>query len=492
LLLRCSIVVSPSFLLPMTDPSAHAIDAPSGRSAPPTTSLAFLEIAKRCEIAELEHLAVTAELVSIVGRLTHGLQRERGLGNLYLGSARQRHGVERDAQILECDRLEAALHAWFDRIDRAPGAQRGSARLYSRIAYVLQGLDALPRLRDAVTRGAWQTARATAAYARIIAALLSLVFEAADSATDPEVSRLLVAMFNFSQGKEFAGLERAIGAAMFASGRFTADDQLRLVHLIESQERCLAICEDFASAGQRAFLRLNEAPETVAELERLRRVLLGAAGDPPSQRDRGQAWFACCSRRLDEMRRVEDLFAEQLRILCRNRIEAARAELATYESYVRQGGDGVPGVSPAGPAPSGASADPPSRVEAVPFFDDPEIPDLPPSIEPADRPRVLGPRLERSVLDLVREQSQRLQAMRAELDAVRAALNERKVVERAKGLLMAHRQLSEDEAHKTLRQMAMNQNRRLVDVAEAVLAMADILPAPNLRRASSSTGGGRH
>ena len=78
------------------------------------------------------------------------------------------------------------------------------------------------------------------------------------------------------------------------------------------------------------------------------------------------------------------------------------------------------------------------------------------------------------------EQAQRLQQMGDELDMVRASLNERKIVERAKGLLMAHRQLSEHEAHKTLRQMAMNQNRRLVDVAQAVLAMAEILP-PGLR-----------
>jgi AmiR/NasT family two-component response regulator len=59
---------------------------------------------------------------------------------------------------------------------------------------------------------------------------------------------------------------------------------------------------------------------------------------------------------------------------------------------------------------------------------------------------------------------------------VRASLNERKVVERAKGLLMAHRLMSEEEAYKALRQMAMNQNRRLVDVAEAVLSLADVLP----------------
>ena len=78
---------------------------------------------------------------------------------------------------------------------------------------------------------------------------------------------------------------------------------------------------------------------------------------------------------------------------------------------------------------------------------------------------------------MVQEQSRRLQAMGDELDTVRAALNERKLVERAKGLLMAHRRISEEEAHKMLRQTAMNQGRRLVEVAESVLAMAEYLPA---------------
>ena len=87
-----------------------------------------------------------------------------------------------------------------------------------------------------------------------------------------------------------------------------------------------------------------------------------------------------------------------------------------------------------------------------------------------------GPQVERSILDLVQDQARRLQAVSDELETVRASLNERRLIERAKGLLMAHRSLREDEAHKTLRQMAMNQNRRIVDVAEALLAMAVVLP----------------
>ena len=87
-----------------------------------------------------------------------------------------------------------------------------------------------------------------------------------------------------------------------------------------------------------------------------------------------------------------------------------------------------------------------------------------------------GPHLERTLPALLQEQALRLQAISDELDAVRTSLNERKVVERAKGLLMAHRQMSEVDAYHALRQMAMNQNRRIADVAEAVLSLADVLP----------------
>ncbi|ENO77964.1 ANTAR domain-containing response regulator, partial [Thauera sp. 63] len=90
----------------------------------------------------------------------------------------------------------------------------------------------------------------------------------------------------------------------------------------------------------------------------------------------------------------------------------------------------------------------------------------------------LGPRLGRSIVDLLHAQSQRLQAMSDELDAARAALEERKLIERAKGLLMSCRGLSEDEAYRLLRQTAMSQGRRLAEVAGATLALADVLARP--------------
>lgn len=65
--------------------------------------------------------------------------------------------------------------------------------------------------------------------------------------------------------------------------------------------------------------------------------------------------------------------------------------------------------------------------------------------------------------------------MRDELAETRRALEERKVTDRAKGLLMKARGLSEDEAYGLLRKTAMDQGRRISEVAEAIVTAADLL-----------------
>jgi response regulator NasT len=68
-----------------------------------------------------------------------------------------------------------------------------------------------------------------------------------------------------------------------------------------------------------------------------------------------------------------------------------------------------------------------------------------------------------------------ISALRSELGLAQQKLAERKFVERAKGLLMKARNLSEDEAYHTLRRMAMERNRRMGDVARSVIEMAELL-----------------
>jgi hypothetical protein len=64
--------------------------------------------------------------------------------------------------------------------------------------------------------------------------------------------------------------------------------------------------------------------------------------------------------------------------------------------------------------------------------------------------------------------------MEMELEAAKRALHERKIIERAKGVLMSRMGLSEEAAFRALQKTAMDQNRRLLDVAEATLSLPDL------------------
>lgn len=65
--------------------------------------------------------------------------------------------------------------------------------------------------------------------------------------------------------------------------------------------------------------------------------------------------------------------------------------------------------------------------------------------------------------------------MRAELEAAKQALTERKTIDRAKGLLMQGRGIAEDEAYGLLRKTAMDQGRKVIDVAEALITASELL-----------------
>ncbi len=65
--------------------------------------------------------------------------------------------------------------------------------------------------------------------------------------------------------------------------------------------------------------------------------------------------------------------------------------------------------------------------------------------------------------------------MQTELEAAKQALTDRKTIDRAKGLLIRARGLSEDEAYSLLRKTAMDQGRKVIDVAQALVTASELL-----------------
>jgi len=70
---------------------------------------------------------------------------------------------------------------------------------------------------------------------------------------------------------------------------------------------------------------------------------------------------------------------------------------------------------------------------------------------------------------------EQFQALKQELDDIEEKLADRKVIERAKGILMKTRNLSEEDAYRALRKQAMQSNSRLADVSRQLVAVAGLI-----------------
>lgn len=79
------------------------------------------------------------------------------------------------------------------------------------------------------------------------------------------------------------------------------------------------------------------------------------------------------------------------------------------------------------------------------------------------------------ILDAAIARFRMFQRMRTELAETKKALEERKVIDRAKGMLMRAKGIGEDEAYALLRKTAMDQGRRVADVAQALVTAAGLL-----------------
>ncbi|MGL4310828.1 MAG: ANTAR domain-containing response regulator [Paracoccaceae bacterium] len=79
------------------------------------------------------------------------------------------------------------------------------------------------------------------------------------------------------------------------------------------------------------------------------------------------------------------------------------------------------------------------------------------------------------ILDAAIARFHMFQKMRAELAATKAALEERKIIDRAKAILMKARGIDEEAAYALLRKTAMDQKRRVADIAQQLVMAAGLL-----------------
>lgn len=428
----------------------------------PSLSVSSLVLrARQLETEAIQCLARRVELVDAVGQCIDALQRERGASSIYLASGGQRFGDERLAAVSESLPSENRVRVLFEQhVQAGSGA---SPRLLSLMAWVLLDLDALPELRQRIAQRRLSAQDSILAYSRLIGSQVELVFHLADAALHPAVSRQLVALVHLLQGKELAGQERALGGQLFASGQRDEEQQQRIAHLIEAQERSLAVFEEFADPAQAEAWQQGQLTPHIAQIERLRRTLCSTGSRVALDPAQAESWFQVTSQRISQMWQLEVSLVQALQHDCQQQIEASQAQLQDAQELLDQ-----------------LRQNPPAHTHAVERFFSAHGADLPPPVL-APLSNVAEPTRQTAqaagdspLVELLQAQSARLASMEAELESAKRALNDRKVIERAKGALMSRLGLSEEAAYRALQKAAMDHNKRLVDMAEAALALPDL------------------
>lgn len=366
--------------------------------------------ARRLQKQQLHQLAQQGTLAGQISALVHMLQCERGASNIWLCSGGRLYAAECRAGAALVDEQLTRFYAALE-----PARDAASSALCWRIACAVWYLPQLAALRKRVRDREIAAEEATGQFSRIIRHLLNIVPQLNDSIDDPQIAGRMVALYSFMQGKELAGQERALG---FARGQFSDELRQQLVDRIDGQQPCFDSFQALAQPPQTALFA--EQCQASLEIEQLRRV---ACTRPPPA-DEGETalrWFCAQTQRLEQLRGVEELLIVDL-------LNAADALLEGEEPEAQ----------------------------------------LPPADWQEDS---IALRLDKQLLPLVRQQAHELQQLSGQLASLKDALEERKLIEKAKSVLMTYQGMQEEQAWQALRKMAMDKNQRMVEIARALLTV---------------------
>lgn len=405
-------------------------------------------LAKIRHIEELERLDTCIQFVESIGQMVHQMQAERGASSLYLASAGKRFASERAEIISKNLALETRFkQALTQHLDQNALAD---AKQLTLISWILLGLDQQTSLRHQITLQKISFTDCIESFSRLIASLISLIFEITDSSVNNKISTCLLTLYNLIQGKEFAGQERAVGSYIFGSGSLQLPHQQKLLELVAQQERHFELFSQLGGDELRQAWTELQATSLHRQHLKYRHKLTSALDQQPLKSSDADIWFDLCTQLQTEIWQIQCQLIEKMHSMLKALAHQARHDLEHTQEYLntiaakRSSTLDSTFFNLAIPVESALNFQAQDTIQTYPIA---------------------------SMISLLQQQSQQIADMESELADTRKALVERKQIERAKGLLMSTLGINEMEAYKSLRSMAMEQNRKVIDVAENILAL---------------------
>jgi hemerythrin-like metal-binding protein len=272
------------------------------------------------QVDSLENLARLAPTISA---LVHEMQKERGASAGFISSGGKKFTVKLPAQRKVTNSKKTDFDSAITAFDAAPYG----ATLVDKIATARKALTELTAKRAAISKLQISVPKMAGYYTPTIGKLLVIVEEMAVLSSDATLTKAIAAYTSFLQGKERAGIERAMGAAGFSSGKFKPVIYRKFIGLLAQQNTFLGRFAIFSTTEQKAFLKATVKGNAVDEIDRMRKIAMTSPQSGSTGGIEGPYWFDTITKKINLLKTVEDRVADDLVNLAGTLSAEARTQL---------------------------------------------------------------------------------------------------------------------------------------------------------------------
>ena len=256
------------------------------------------------EMADIEKLTSISQSISA---LVHELQKERGNTAGFIGSNGSDFVQSLKDQHKLTDRRISELNNKIEEVGKANMDSKVEAALNK----ALNELTEIGNKRKSITSLQIATAEAIGYYTNMNALFLSTITMVTKASSSADITLITSAYVNFLQGKERAGIERAVLSNTFASDMFGEGMYNRFSELVTTQNNYNAVFLTYANDEQATFYNNKLNVPAVKEVERMRGIAYANAqtgGFGINAKD----WFQTISDKINVLKQIEDKIASDL------------------------------------------------------------------------------------------------------------------------------------------------------------------------------------
>ena len=258
--------------------------------------------------SEMDNVSNLAGLAPTISSVVHELQKERGTSAVFIGSKGKTFAKQLPLQHTDTDKKHVLLTEALAAFE--PGIY--GPLMVSAVDRAVASLGKLEGERANVRSLKSSVGNMASYYTGTISDLLVIVEQMGTLSTEARITSQIAAYVSFLQGKERAGVERAMGGAGFGAGQFTPPVYRKFIDLIAQQKAFLDVFKVFGTSEQKAFHKNTVRGPDVDRVSDMRKVAIESIETKDTKGIKGSVWFATITKKIDLLKKVEDRVAADL------------------------------------------------------------------------------------------------------------------------------------------------------------------------------------